>query len=329
MGQGAKRREFLKDLLQIAAVCLLCFLLLEICARVYLQYHLVYDVEMSRYTMVLKLDSPDRHIGHVQKPNAQAKLMGVRIRTNSDGFRGPDHPIARSTKKRLIFLGDSLTLGWGVEEQDTFTDILESKLNTIAPAEIINTGAVNYNVEQETYLFLEKGLKYRPDKVVLFYFIRDAQPTPHRSRYWFLGYSELITLYWSRVHMLMVNMDSARQGYNPYYSSLYKQGQPGLVITLKAFLLLRDTCRKHGIVLQVVLLPELHQLINYPFAQEHHMIMDFLKTNGIDALDLAPYFSNYQTPMDLWVAYDDAHPNKKANKLLAEYVFDFIKKGLF
>ena len=70
-------------------------------------------------------------------------------------------------------------------------------------------------------------------------------------------------------------------------------------------------------------------LIDYPFAKEHRMIMDFLKANGIDALDLAPYFSKYKTPMDLWVASDDAHPNRQANRLFAEYMFDFVKKRLF
>ncbi len=321
--------NFLKNFLEIFIVLLFCFLIVEICGRVYLHDHLVYDVEMSRYAMTLKQDSPDRHIGHVHKPNAQAKLMGVLIRTNSDGFRGPECPVARSTKKRLMFLGDSMTLGWGVEEQDTFTDLLESKLSKIAPTEIINAGIGNYTTEQETYLSLDKGLKYHPDKVVVFFGINDTRPISRKSKLWFLGYSELITLYWSRFHMLMVDLDQAKKGYRAYYSSLYKEGQPGLALALKAFLLLRDTCREHGIALQVVLLPELHQLINYPFAQEHHMIMDFLKTNGIDALDLAPYFSNCRTPMDLWVAPDDAHPNKKAHRLIAQYVFDFVKKGLF
>jgi lysophospholipase L1-like esterase len=329
MKEQSEHQNSLRSFLQIAAVFLLCFLIVEICVRIYLHHHLVYDVEMSRYAMTLKIDSPDRRISHVHKPNAQAKLMGVWVRTNAEGFRGPQCPVARCSKKRLMFLGDSLTFGWGVEEQDTFTDLLESKLNAIAPTEIINTASGNYNVEMETHLFLEKGLKYHPDKVVLFYFIRDAEPTPQRSKFWFLGYSELITLYWSRFHMLMVGMAPAKKGYRPYYSSLYRRDQPGLAVTFKNFLLLRDTCQKHGIALQVVLLPELHQLINYPFAQEHHMVMDFLKTNSIDALDLAPYFSNYKDPMDLWVAPDDAHPNKKADRLFAQYAFDFIKNGLF
>ncbi len=328
MREQPEKQGLLKNFLPIVAVFLFCFLFMEICTRIYLHYHLVYDVEMSRYAMTLKRNSPDWYVGHVHKPNAKAKLMGVWVRTNSDGFRGPECPVARSAKKRILFLGDSLTFGWGVEEQDTFKDLLESKLNAIAPAEIINTAAGNYNVEQETHLFLDKGLKYHPDKVVLFYCIRDAEPTQHRSKFWFLGYSELITLYWSRFHIIMVNLDPAKN-YRPYYTSLYTEGQPGWLAVRKAFLLLRNTCRKNGIALQVVLLPELHQLVNYPFVKENRMIMDFLKANGIDALDLATFFTNYTTPMDLWVATDDAHPNKKANRLFAQYVFDFIKKDLF
>ncbi len=315
--------------LEIVAVFLTFFLVLEIGVRVYLQDHLVYDVEMTKYAMTLKQDSGNPNIVFEHKPNAQAKLMGVWVRTNADGFRGPECPLARDGKKRLMFLGDSLTFGWGVEEKDTFKDILESQLNALVPTEIINTASGNYNVVMEANLFLEKGLKYHPDKVVLFYFIRDAEPTPHKSRFWALGYSELITLYWSSFHRLMVNLDPAKNGYQPYYSSLYQTGQPGLDATLKAFLLLKDTCQKQGISFQVVLLPELHELVNYPFTKEHRMIMGFLKANSIDAMDLAPYFYNYKNPMDLWVAPDDAHPNKKANFLFAKYSFDFIKKGLY
>jgi len=329
MNKQSQQRSFLRIFFETSAVILFCFLFLEMCARICLHYHLVYDVEMSNYAMTLKIDSPDRRISHVHRPNALAKLMGVWVRTNSDGFRGPECPVARDRKKRLMFLGDSLTFGWGVEEKDTFTSLLEARLSKIAPTEIINTASGNYNVEMETFLFLEKGLKYHPDKVVLFYFIRDAEPTPHRSKFSFLGYSKLITFYWSRFHMLTVNLDPANKGYKAHYSSLYKEGQPGLGPTLSSFILLRDTCRKNGIALQIVLLPELHQLINYPFVKEDHMMMNFLNTNGIDALDLAPYFSNYKTPMDLWVATDDAHPNKKANRLFAEDMFDFIKKGLY
>ena len=166
------------------AVLLFCFLIAEIVTRIYLRQHLVYDVEMSRYSMMFKKVSPDWRIGHEHYPDQQARLMGVWVRTNTDGFRGHECPVERSARKRLIFLGVSLTFGWGVEEKETFSSILESRLSKLAPTEIINTGGTgNYNTEQETYLFLEKGFKYHPDKVVVFYFINDPETDPAQVKF--------------------------------------------------------------------------------------------------------------------------------------------------
>ena len=46
----------------------------------------------------------------------------------------------------------------------------------------------NYNTTQEVNLLIDKGLKYQPDQVVLFYFINDAEPVPKKSRFPGLGY---------------------------------------------------------------------------------------------------------------------------------------------
>jgi len=79
--------------------------------------------------------------------------------------------------------------------------------------------------------------------------------------------------------------------------------------------------------LQVVLLPELHQLDVYPFAAEHRKIMTFLQASHINALDLAPMFADEKNPTHLWVALDDAHPNATAHALIAKYALGFIEEG--
>ena len=77
-------------------------------------------------------------------------------------------------------LGDSLTVGWGVNAEATFSKRLESLLNGNGThAEVINAGAGNWNTIQEVQYFLTKGYKYRPDIIVLNYFLNDAEPVPH------------------------------------------------------------------------------------------------------------------------------------------------------
>jgi len=320
-----KYRNIVNNCLVTLLTLIIFFLVGEFAVRLYLFHNTVYDIEMTRYAIGIKTNSDNPLIGHVQKPNSVARLMGVSVETNSDGFRDKEYPLLKGGKYRIIVLGDSLAFGWGVEQEDTFENILETELNKTRPTEIINFGAGNYNTEQEVNLFLEKGLKYRPDKVVVFYFINDAEIAQKKSRLWFLGHSRLITFYWSRIHTFINNLFSTKS-FRAYYADLYQENQKGWIRTRKAFLLLKKVCRENDIELQVVLLPELHNLENYPFKKEHKMVSTFLESNNISSLDLTPFFKNNENPMQLWVAGDDAHPNKSAHRLIAEYTLNFIAK---
>jgi len=291
--------------------------------RIYLSRKIFYDIEMSRYALTLKVDSPNPLIGHHHKPNAEAKLMGVTLRTNADGFRDDEIPVEKGNRRRIVILGDSLTLGWGVEKEQTFEHLLEASLNDERPTEVINLGVGNYNTTQEVNLFIDKGLKYRPDQVVLFYFINDAEPLPEQSRSSLLGHSRLITFYWSRIKALKARMNPSGSFYE-FYSALYQEDAEGWERSRAAFLQLRDLCRERGIDLAVVILPELHELEEYTFAREHAQVLDFLEENGIRALDLAPFFRNEDDPHSLWVSMDDAHPNARAHGLIAKYTLNFI-----
>lgn len=304
----------------------LCLVAGELLLRAYLARHTFYDVEMSRYARLLKVDSANPKIGHVHRPSREERLMDVDVRINSDGFRDDEYPLEKSDRWRIVFLGDSLTFGWGVEKDETFEALLERALQAKRPTEIINFGAGNYNTEQEVNLFLEKGLRYRPDQVVLFYFVNDAEPTPRTSRLEWLGNFRLATFYWSRVKSLWTRFDPST-GFEAYYRNLYREDAPGWQGAQAALLELRDACREHGIALQVVLLPELHAPVGQIFEPEYARVMDFLRGNGIPALDLSPRFAGESDPMSLWVAPDDAHPNARAHRAISEYSYDFIAEA--
>jgi lysophospholipase L1-like esterase len=314
----------LGEILFLVFVPLAAFLALsEVVLRVYLSSHVFYDVEMSRYALALKLDSPNPRIGHHHRSGAEARLMGVSVRTNADGFRDDEYPVAKGDRRRIVFLGDSLTLGWGVEKEETFEHLLEAGLNAVAPTEIINLGVGNYNTTQEVALFVEKGLKYRPDQVVLFYFINDAEPVPRKSRFPGLGHYRIVTFYWSRLKALKARF-SPTAGFQEYYAALYRDGSQGWAHSRDALLELKELSRAHGFDLRVVLLPELHELADYPFTREHGLVATFLRSEGIPVLDLAPRFRDELEPQALWVSRDDAHPNARAHRLIAEHTQAFL-----
>ena len=320
-------REVSAGLLVTAIVLAVLLVVSEMTIRIYSHWSPIYDIEMSRYAIEIKTGSSNPLIGHVHKPNAEASLMGVAVKINSDGFRDREYPIERGVSRRIIFLGDSLTFGWGVEKSKTFEEILEAKLSERAPTEIINFGTGNYNTEQEVNLFLEKGLKYKPDEVVIFYFINDPEPTPRQSKWEIVGKSRVVTFFWSRLKSGLTMLGQMPQ-FHEYYASLYSDRNPGWIAAKKALLDLRDICKKSGIELRVILLPELHLLEDYPFAAEHRKIIAFLRSNGIEARDLAQFFVAEKYPRRLWVAPDDAHPNEIGHAMIAKYSLDFLMEGV-
>ena len=297
----------------------------EVLARAYLAFNTVYDIEMTRYSNELKVTS-DAAIGHEHRPLATATLMDVEVSINSDGLRDREYTTTSPHARRLIFLGDSLTFGWGVERSNTFEYMLEERLNQQGDGlvEILNFGIGNYNTSQQVALFAKRGLKYHPNQVVVFYFINDAEPTPTPSRWMFLGHSRLITLYWSRINILLSRY--AGRDFISQYGDLYQQGQPGWGAAKAAFVSLKRLCETNGIDLKVVLLPELHDLKNPPFRREYGLVESFLKGEGISVLDLIPYFSSVEDPLSLWVAVDDAHPNAKAHRMIADFSQQFISR---
>jgi lysophospholipase L1-like esterase len=297
--------------------------LVEIAVRAYARFYIFYDVEMTRYANELKIEADNARIGHLHRPNVRRELMGVEIRTNSDGLRDDEYAKERNHKRRIIFLGDSLTLGWGVDKEDTFEALLERQLSRQSPTEIINFGHGNYNTDQEVSLFLEKGLPHKPDKVVLFYFINDAESTPKKSKWAFLGHSRFATLFWSRLKAISARF-SGKTSFKNYYSDLYADSAPGWLATKKALEKLKAACDERKITVQVILLPELHSLLHYPFAEEHKKVTEVLAKLGISFLDLAPKFAGVENPQSLWVSRDDAHPNGKAHRMIAEFTRDFI-----
>ena len=91
--------------------------------------------------------------------------MGVTVRTNAFGARSPDiKEKAAAGVARIAFGGDSITLGWGVAEQETFAHQVIAQLTaTGRKVEGFNLGVGNYNTSQELALFKDVGARLKPD----------------------------------------------------------------------------------------------------------------------------------------------------------------------
>jgi hypothetical protein len=88
----------------------------------------------------------------------------VKIRINKEGFRG--HDLQMGQKRNILFLGDSFTFGYGVENDQVFMNVLERKLAN-SGLSLINCGFADGYSPDLYYLFLKKQLSYLSPELVI------------------------------------------------------------------------------------------------------------------------------------------------------------------
>lgn len=111
------------------------------------------------------------------KPNCQMNLRvldkdaDVITRTNSLGYRGENFEIEKNEgEKRILVVGDSFILGWGVSDSEVLTQVLEEKLKD--QYKIINAGYAGGMGPDGYYLHLKNyGMKLKPDLVIFSLFV--------------------------------------------------------------------------------------------------------------------------------------------------------------
>jgi lysophospholipase L1-like esterase len=321
------KRELIFSLLAGIGCLVIVIMGVELYVRLIADDGMDFNLEMWKYARDIKTVSPDPLIGHQHRPNREAKLMGVDVRTNSKGLRDREFSYERTPGTlRIIALGDSFTEGWGVPYEDTFPKRIEKMYaDHGVKAEVINTGVGNYNTIQEVEYFLTELYKYQPDVVVLNYFVNDAEPVPHDSPPGLLGrhcYSCVFVT--GRVDTLLREF-SADQDWAEYYLGLYGNGEAAGWLAAKAWIKkLADYCKAHDIKLLIASLPELHDVKHYRFQLITELVHQAADENGVAFVDLLDYLRD-QDSSKLWVTPPDPHPNAFANKLIAEGEFKALR----
>jgi hypothetical protein len=108
----------------------------------------------------------------LMKPGSHYEWQNIAVAINSHGLRGPETAYEKPPGTyRILNLGDSVAMGWGVRLEDTYGQKLESLLNEQGTGgtqyEVVNAGVPGWNLEN-AYAYLQaEGLKYNPDLILL------------------------------------------------------------------------------------------------------------------------------------------------------------------
>ena len=118
----------------------------------------------------LRINEPGARYGH------HSADVSVEFRINARGLRADrDYPYAKPPGvSRIVSLGDSFTVGFEVEVEETFSSVLERELRRRGyEVEVLNAGVSGYGTAEAT-LYLERELlRYEPDVVLLSFFGND------------------------------------------------------------------------------------------------------------------------------------------------------------
>ena len=301
------------NFLLILAASLLCLFAVEGLTRLVLDDGMLYELEMWKYAREVKMRDMRPDFGHRHRPQVQARLMGVDVRTDSRGLRGPE--IADTPANgvaRIAFVGDSITMGWGVAEKETFAhQVIDGLVKAGLKVDGFNLGVGNYNTRQELALFSEVGAPLKPDIIVLAYFINDAEPMPsYAADDWLTEHSAAWVVAGYRFDSLFRRFGEAPD-WKRYYRDLYEPQAAGWLQTQKALGQFATTARELGARIIVFNIPELRELRPYPFADITAKVRAVVEKDGMPFVDLLPTVETLD-PASLWVTVPDPHPNGKA-----------------
>ena len=122
----------------------------------------------------LEIYEPDPKLYWKLKPNQDCytKIDHRPVHINSHGTRGPDFETVKPPGTiRVLSLGDSRTFGWGLKQEETYSDqlrrLLQEQLGGAKKIEVINAGVNAWSYSQMLVYFRDIALHYQPDVVVL------------------------------------------------------------------------------------------------------------------------------------------------------------------
>jgi lysophospholipase L1-like esterase len=297
---------------------------------------------IARISNIYPVDDPVLDWRYV--PNSEVQSGRITFRYNAAGFRDVDHPVERrGDVERILVLGDSVTEGYGVEWEDVFARVLQSRLGE--SHEVINIAAGGLNTPQEVHLLERVGLQYRPDLVVVNFVLNDVAFYTRfhaAERAAEAGDSRIAMLNLrvppsvkrllkssAAIYFLKERLESVRARVlgsdgGDYYDTLWADPDNRRKAT-DAFRKLADLRRQHGFEVLVMVWPLLTDYSDYRFGVIHAWVVDEATQAGFGTIDLLPRFAGEPFRTLQVSAEDSVHPNARGHRLAAEAFLEWYR----
>ncbi len=125
---------------------------------------------------------PSQRAAEIPHPEEQRSF---RLSTDARGLRAPLHALEKEDGVwRVMTLGCSTTLGWGVDDAQSYPARLEARAREAgwSALEVINGGQPGYTSFQGVWLWDTTLAQYAPDVVLISYIVQDARRSAYTDR---------------------------------------------------------------------------------------------------------------------------------------------------
>jgi lysophospholipase L1-like esterase len=271
---------------------------------------------------------------------------------NSDGLRDIDHDITKpSNTHRIVVLGDSIAYGYctnreNIKINDIFSTKLTKKLNNrkVSKQEFqsINLSVSGYSTQQELGRLIEKGLRYKPDTVLVAYCMNDDE-TLNQSRELggfmndgrfvesfnllrmmrknFLMESEFIRLIWVSLNSFELLKTPSTALDSLEYEERVRLG----------FSELSELSLNNNFKVVITIFPHLHyqRKGKYTIADRHEAVKKIAENYGFLVIDLLPIFLQHSDNnlRQLAGRCSSMHLDENGHNFSAEIVAEFFENN--
>ena len=279
------------------------------------------------------------------KPNQSCytKVDRKPVHINSLGTRGLEFALAKPPNTlRILCLGDSRTFGWGLSESETYCGVLQSLLQDHASGgnkiEVINAGVNAWSYPQMQAYFRELGVHYHPDFVVLeganyWTQFSDKNSPEFVSKFMtrvrlknflrrFAIYHYLVEVklheFYSRYRTKFIPVDPA---HDTLFMEQQQKDPDGLF--RDAIEAVCRLARSNNIKPVLLHLPALDELGSTNLSRDFKIKLEISRGLNVPLLDLTPDLRSGGKA--LYLEADPVHPNREANKIIAQRLFETMK----
>lgn len=260
----------------------------------------------------------DERLGWRNIPNWRSTTHGQTLSINSKGLRDREYPLEKPDGiKRILVLGDSFTWGYGVADEQVYTEVLEQRLSAF---EVINTGVSGWGTDQEYLFLVNEGTLYSPDVVVLAFFIMNDPVENVSSRVYEMNKPVFID-----EQLTLGNVPVSK----PHVSPRVRGHEDPIAITLAIMHAISKECAMRECDLVIMKFGRfLRPTSDILLADEQTIsqaVEDWPRTFYLD-LDQA-FDEKGLTASELTAGNSDGHWNAQGHQATAEILYDFLLRS--